>query len=162
MIESISPATYYRSETMRAALLGGFVAGGLRLIYAFITAASDAKRPLWVLQSIATAAMGPNAFNAGLVSGALGALLHFGIAILAAGIYIAASRRVDLLNRFVIPSGILYGATVYTFMGFVVVPLSDFVNYPEITTGDMVGGLAAHMLLVGVPIALAARWRGRY
>lgn len=162
MIESISPATYHRSETLRAALMGGFVAGALRIIYAFVTGAAEGHNPLWVLQSIASGALGTNAFNAGLVSGALGALFHFGIAIVAAGIYVAASRRVDILNRFVIPSGILYGATVYTFMNFVVVPLSDFPFKNTYSTAELAGGLAAHMLLVGVPIALAARWRGRY
>jgi hypothetical protein len=164
VIESISPATYHRSETLRAALMGGFVAGALRIIYAFVTSAADGdgKGPLWVLQSIASAVLGQNAFNGGLVSGALGIIFHFGIAVVAAGIYIAASRRLDLLDRFVIPAGILYGATVYTFMNFVVVPLSDFPYKDGHSTAELLGGLVAHMLLVGVPIALAARWRGRY
>jgi len=162
VIQSISPATYHRSETLRAALLGGFVAGALRIIYAFVTSAAEGHNPLWVLQSIASGALGTNAFSGGLVSGALGAIFHFGIAIVAAGIYIAASRRLDLLNRFFIPSGILYGATVYTFMNFVVVPLTDFPYKNTYAAAELAGGLAAHMLLVGVPIALAARWRGRY
>jgi hypothetical protein len=161
VIESISPAAYHRSETLRAALMGGFVAGALRIIYAFVTGAADGQDPLWVLQSIASGVLGLRAFSGGLVSGALGALFHFGIAVVAAGIYMAASRRLDLLNRFVIPCGILYGATVYTFMNFVVVPLSDF-PYKNYSSAELAGGVAAHMLLVGVPIALAARWRGRY
>lgn len=166
MIETVSPATYHRSETLRAAVLGGFVAGALRIIYAFATAAAEDQNPLWVLQSIASGVLGTNAFNSslpsGLVSGALGAIFHFGIAIVVAGIYIAASRRLDFLNRFVIPSGLLYGATVYTFMNYVVLPLSDFPFKNTYTTTELAGSLAAHMLLVGVPIALAARWRGRY
>jgi uncharacterized membrane protein YagU involved in acid resistance len=97
-----------------------------------------------------------------LVAAALGLIFHFGIAIVAAGIYIAASRRLDLLNRFVIPSGVLYGATVYTFMNFVVVPLTDFPFKNAYSAAELLGGLVAHMVLVGVPIALAARWRGRY
>jgi uncharacterized membrane protein YagU involved in acid resistance len=162
VIETISPAAYHRSETLRVALLGGFVAGALRLIYAFGTSAADGRDPQWVLQSIASGLLGANAFNAGLGAIALGALFHFGIAIIAAGIYIAASRRLELLNHYSVPSGILYGAIVYTFMNFVVVPLSDFPFKNSYSTAEMVGGLAAHMLLVGLPIALAARWRGRY
>jgi len=166
VIESISPANYHRSETLRAALMGGFVSGALRIIYAFVTSAAEGHDPLWVLQSIASGVLGASAFrnalNGGLVTGALGVLFHFGIAVVAAGIYMAASRRLDLLNRFVIPSGILYGATVYTFMNFVVVPLSDFPYKNSYSPAELAGGLAAHMLLVGVPIALAARWRGRY
>ena len=162
MIESISPATYHRSETLRAALLGGFVAGSLRIIYAFVTSAADGQNPTWVLQSIASALLGGNAFAGGLVSAALGAAFHFAIAIVAAGIYIAASRRVEMLNLYSIPSGLIYGASVYTFMSFVIVPLSDFAFKNMYSTADMVGGLVAHMVLVGVPIALAARWRGRY
>jgi uncharacterized membrane protein YagU involved in acid resistance len=162
VIESISPASYHRSETLRAALMGGFVAGALRIIYAFVTSAAEDRNPLWVLQSIASGVLGANAFNGGLVSAALGVIFHFGIAIVAAGIYMAASRRLDMLNRFMVPSGILYGATVYTFMNFVVVPLSDFPLKNTYSSAELAGSLAAHMLLVGVPIALAARWRGRY
>jgi hypothetical protein len=162
VIETISPAAYHRSETLRAAVLGGFVAGALRIIYAFETSAAEGHNPLWVLQSIASGLLGVNAFNGGLVSGALGAIFHFGIAFVAAGIYIATSRRSELLNRFVVPSGLLYGATVYTFMNFVVVPLSDFPLKNTYSAAQLASGLAAHMLLVGVPIALAARWRGRY
>jgi uncharacterized membrane protein YagU involved in acid resistance len=160
VIETISPAVYHRSETLRAALLGGFVAGALRIIYAFVTAAADEQNPQWVLQSIASALLGADAFTGGLVAAALGAMFHFGIAIVAAGIYIAASRRVEMLNLYSIPCGLLYGASVYTFMSFVVVPLSAFKN--TYTSADIAGGLIAHMVLVGVPIALAARWRGRY
>jgi hypothetical protein len=162
VIESISPATYHRSETLRAALMGGFVAGALRIIYAFVTSAAEGHDPVWVLQSIASGALGMNAFGGGLVAAALGIIFHFGIAVVAAGIYMAASRRLELLERFVIPSGILYGATVYTFMNFVVIPLSDFPYKSGYSTTQLAAGMAAHMLLVGVPIALAARWRGRY
>jgi hypothetical protein len=162
VIQTISPATYHRSETMRAAIMGGFVAGALRIIYTFVAGATDGHTPLYELQRIASGVLGLNAFNGGLVSAALGIMFHFGIAIFAAGIYIAASRRVDVLNRFVIPSGILYGAIVYTFMKLIVVPLTDFPFKYDVTESDLVGGLFAHMLLVGVPIALAARWRGRY
>ena len=162
VIETISPATYHRSETLRAALLGGFVAGALRIIYAFVTSAADGENPQWVLQSIASGLLGANAFNGGLVAAALGALFHFGIAIVAAGIYIAASRRLEVLNRYSIPSGVLYGAAVYAFLNFVVVPLSDFPFKDSYSTAQMAGGFIAHLLLVGVPIALAARWRGRY
>ena len=162
MIESISPATYHRSETLRAALMGGFVAGALRIIYAFVTSAAEGHDPLWVLQSIASGALGMSAFAGGLVSAALGIIFHFGIAVVAAGIYMAASRRLDLLERFVIGSGILYGATVYSFMNFVVIPLSDFPYKSGYSTAQLAAGMVAHMLLVGVPIALAARWRGRY
>ena len=162
MIETISPAAYHRSETLRAALLSGFVAGALRIIYAFVTSAADGQNPQWVLQSIASGLLGATAFNGGLVAAALGAVFHFGIAILAAGIYLAASRRVEMLNLYSVPSGLLYGATVYTFMNFVVVPLSDFPFKGSYSTAEMASGLIAHMVLVGVPIALAARWRGRY
>ena len=143
-------------------MLGGFVAGALRIIYAFVTSAAEGHDPGWVLQSIASGALGNAAFSGGLVSAALGAIFHFAIAIVAAGIYIAASRRLDLLNRFFIPSGILYGATVYTFMNFVVVPLTDFPFKNTYSAAQLAGGLVAHMVLVGLPIAFAARWRGRY
>ena len=54
----------------------------------------------------------------------LGGALHFLIAISAAAIYYAASRRIAFLTKRPIVAGLLYGPLVYAFMNGVVLPLS--------------------------------------
>jgi uncharacterized membrane protein YagU involved in acid resistance len=96
-----------------------------------------------------------------MATAALGCALHFLIALVAAAVYVVASRRLPVLIRRPVLSGLLYGVVVYVVMNWVVVPLS------AIPRGPFRPGLAAtlvviHMLFVGLPIALAtARFAGR-
>ena len=52
--------------------------------------------------------------------------------------------------------GLLYGAVVYFFMYFVVLPLSAIYFKPSRELSSILLNSAGHMLLVGLPIALAA------
>src|SRR3546814_12745702 len=76
-----------------------------------------------------------------------------------AAVFYLACKRWPVLARKPVPSGSLYGIALYVVMAYVVVPLS--------TAGN--GGLpawrwenpshiAGHMLLVGIPCALRARF----
>ena len=55
-----------------------------------------------------------------------------------------------------VPAGLLYGVAVYLFMNFVVLPLSA-VRRPPFELGIFLLNMVEHMLLVGLPIALAIR-----
>jgi uncharacterized membrane protein YagU involved in acid resistance len=58
-------------------------------------------------------------------------------------------------------SGLLYGICVYFVMNFVVLPLSAFPTPITHTPSRMAINIVAHMLLFGLPIALAARAASR-
>jgi hypothetical protein len=141
-------------------LLGGSVAGILDLTYAIVFSSFFGVAPTRVAQSIASGLLGPGAFKGGLPTAALGVVLHFVIAITAAAVYFAVSRKWALLVKQATLCGLLYGIAIYVFMNYVVLPLSaapKFRHSPlSITTGILV-----HMFFIGLPIAVAVRryWR---
>ena len=137
-------------------LLGGLIAGILDITDALVFFGLRGAKPIRILQSIAAGLLGPKAFKGGTATAALGLALHFLIALSAAAVYCAASRRLPFLRRRPLLWGLLYGALVYLFMNFVVLPLAGVP--PGLTsTAVVVNGVAAVMLLVGVPIALIER-----
>ncbi len=110
-----------------------------------------------IYRSVASGLIGREAaVQGGLVTAALGMLLHFLIATTAAAAYVAASSRLKLLLAQAVPCGLAFGVAVYFFMKEIVVPLSA--ARPIAFTW---AGLVGHALLVGLPIALVARrWLG--
>jgi hypothetical protein len=77
--------------------------------------------------------------------------LHFFIATTAAAVYTSASLKLPTLVRQPVPWGIAFGAAVYFFMNFVVLPLSA-ARGGRFAWGAFIG----HLFLVGLPIALLA------
>jgi hypothetical protein len=139
----------------RAILLGGFVAGTLDILYAITRIFGRSAQ--WVLQSVASGLQGADAFNGGAASAALGLFAHYSIATVAAAVYFLASRRLRFLTSNAVIAGAIFGALVYLFMNFVVLPLSAFpykLSYPLPT---ILEGFASHAIFVGIPIALAIR-----
>jgi hypothetical protein len=115
--------------------------------------------PVRIYQSVAAGLLGRDSFEGGLASAALGMFLHFFIATTAAAVYVAASARLELLLKQPIACGLAFGAAVYFFMNVIVVPLSRAAR-----AGGFVFSwrlMVGHALLVGLPIALVARWRLR-
>jgi hypothetical protein len=109
--------------------------------------------PAVIYRSVASGLLGREAaVRGGLVTAALGMLLHFFIATTAAAVYFAAAAKLKLLLEQAVPCGLAFGVAVYFFMKDVVVPLSA--ARPIAFTW---AGLVGHALLVGLPIALVAR-----
>lgn len=109
--------------------------------------------PAPVYRAVASGLVGRDAaVRGGLVTAALGMLLHFFIATTAAAVYVAASSRLKLLVTQAVPCGLAFGVAVYFFMKEIVVPMSA--ARPIAFTW---AGLVGHAFLVGLPIALVAR-----
>jgi hypothetical protein len=130
----------------------------LDITAAFVLYGLRGSTPLRILQSIAAGLLGAAAFKGGLPTAALGLLLHFFIATTAAAVYYAASRRLDVLLRRPVVSGVLYGVVVYVVMNYVVVPLSAIGRRPVLSPLAAVI-VVVHMVCVGLPIALVVRRR---
>ena len=148
-------ATIYRP--LVRVLLGGGVAATLDIVYAILRNAQHGKTPLWVLQSVASGWLGPDAFASGIPGGLIGLASHYGILLVAAMIYYAVSRRLLVLHSQALACGALFGVLVYLFMNFVVLPLSAFpytLSYPPLR---LLEGFVSHAVFVGIPIALAIR-----
>jgi len=112
--------------------------------------------PVRILQSVASGLLGAAAYEGGAGTAALGAVLHFFIATVAAAVYYTASRKIPFLARSPVPSGLLYGIAVYLFMNLVVLPLSAVPKRPFVPSLAMI---VIHMLCVGLPIAVVLRQR---
>ncbi|MCC6918870.1 MAG: hypothetical protein IT548_06670 [Alphaproteobacteria bacterium] len=144
---------------LRAALAGGFSGGAIDLAYAMIASYFISHMmPDALLRVIAGGLFGRAIIaDGGLGYAALGAVLHFGIAVIMALAFCGASSFVPILLRFWFVSGPLYGAVLYLTMNYVVLPLSALAVTKHPEGWRMAGELVSHMAGVGPAIALSAR-----
>jgi uncharacterized membrane protein YagU involved in acid resistance len=132
--------------------LAGLLSGALDL-----TATSTLVRTQGIpfeqlLQRIASGAFGPSAFHGGKKTAAAGLFFHFLIAITAAFIYYASSRKLAILINHPLLSGVVYGAAVHLLMNRIVVPLSAATI--SFSAKAFLTQLVIHIVCVGLPIAL--------
>ena len=139
-------------------LAGGLVAGTLDMVYACIFWALKADVPARrILQSVAAGVLGSASFGGGSRTAALGLFLHFFIASTMAVVYYLAARRWPLLWRRPWLSGALYGVLLYFVMNFLVVPLSAAGPGSQDPLWVSLT-ILVHVVFVGIPCALFARW----
>jgi hypothetical protein len=156
----MKPSTPYRPIT--AILIGGGIAATLDIIYAIVRNGMSGATPLRVLQSVASGWLGNGAFESGVAGGMLGLGSHYAILFIAAAIYLAATRRVALMQKQPLLCGAIFGVLVYLFMNFVVMPLSAVPFHINYTASKILEGFVFHAVLVGMPIAWAVkRWGSR-
>jgi hypothetical protein len=158
MAEPSTLASSLHSPARRAIGWAGLVAGSLDITAAAIVSRLEGKSLVHLFQGIAGGLLGMSSFQGGLATALLGAFFHFLIAVTAAAVFYAASRKFKFLVRRAIPSGLLYGIMVYIFMYYVVLPMSAYhvkIALPPMT--ELAKGICIHMFLVGLPIALIVR-----
>jgi uncharacterized membrane protein YagU involved in acid resistance len=144
--------------TSKAILWGGLMCGVMDMTAACIFyGVLRGNPPIRIMQSVATGLLGTAAYHGGVPAAVLGLFCHFVIAFSAATVFYFASRKLPIMIRYAIASGVLYGIAVYFFMQLVVVPLSAFPHKGPFTVRGLVTGITIHMFCVGLPIALAAR-----
>jgi uncharacterized membrane protein YagU involved in acid resistance len=90
----------------------------------------------------------------------LGTALHFYIAFVATAVYVLASTWMPVLKSQAILFGLPFGAAVYFFMNYLVLPLSAVVHSP-FSPGLVLNGVIGHAIFVGLPIAVYARRTAR-
>lgn len=144
------------SNPYRAIFWAGLIAGTMDISAAFTTSALRGGTPARLLRYIAGGLLGPEAFQGGTGTAALGLALHFLIATAWAAIYYAASRKLRVLVRRPILCGLLYGMVVYCVMNLVVLPLSALPK-PTFTLSGVLIGASILMVCIGLPIALIVR-----
>ena len=140
----------------QAIFWGGLAAGTLDAVDGVIAFGTQGLNPMQVLQYIASGALGKSAFRGGLATAALGAAFHFIIAWVAAAVFVSASRHLEILKTHAVLAGLLYGTAVYSFMNYLVLPLSA-VAPATFQLGLFLNGVIGHAVLVGLPISLFAR-----
>jgi hypothetical protein len=103
-------------------------------------------------QLIASGLLGEWAFKGGTSTAVLGAGLHYGISIAAAGIYCALALRRRWWRDHWLIGGVVFGVIAYLVMNLVVVPLSNAPN-PDFSPAIIAKELVAHTVMFGIPIA---------
>ena len=130
------------------------VAGTIDILYAAMMSAMAGAGPAAMLRTVASGPF-PPASGWGTAGSMLGLMVHFALmAVMAAAFMVAARAWPAILAR-PIASGIIYGLITYVAMNWVVVPLRFDVPLPP-QPRAVVSQLFAHIVLVGIPIALVA------
>ena len=136
----------------------GLLAGTLDITDNLIFNQLRGITPKMVFRYIASGLIGMKAFRVGLASVVLGVAIHYTIALVWTGVFYAASRKVAILSRRPVFSGLVYGGAIYLFMNFIILPLSG-VPHPRsaITLASRINGVLALLLFIGLPISLLVR-----
>ena len=118
--------------------------------------------PGGIWRSVAGGLLGRQAAaSGGFKIAVLGLALHFLNATLIAIGYYIVSSILPILNRYAVIAGLLYGLVVYYIMTFVVVPHSAIGPRAFPALPSLLNGIIGHAVLVGLPVALIARWSAR-
>jgi len=148
-------------KLLQPILIGGLIAGVLDITYAFVFSyLRSGRTPAFILKSVASGALGRDAFQGGAKTAALGLGFHFLIALVAAAVYVLASRALPFMTTHPVLSGMIYGLCVYAVMYCVVLRVSAIraTTWPwSLPKSVFIGGLLIHILGIGLPIALVNR-----
>jgi hypothetical protein len=146
------------SQAYRAIGWAGLLAGTLDITAALVESGLEGKGPIHLFQAIAGGLLGMSSFQGGLATATLGVFFHFLIATTASAVFYVASRNFKFLVQHPIPSGLFYGVAVYTFMNYIVLPLSAYhvqIALPPVAV--LIRDVTTLMFLVGLPISLVVR-----
>jgi len=136
----------------------GLVAGTLDITENIIFNAFRGITPWRIFQFIASGLIDGRSFQLGWASVALGVVLHYTIALIWTGIFYAVARKLAVVTRRPVLSGLLYGGVVYLIMNFIVLPFSR-VPQPQhaITLASRINGVLALLLCIGLTVSLLMR-----
>ena len=136
------------------------VAGTLDILFAMILTVFFGREIGGMLRYVASGPF-PQATEMGAGGVILGLLVHFGLMAIMATVYMAVARHRPHFLAKPIQWGVIYGLATYFVMNWMVVPLRFDAPLPP-STRSILTQLFAHIVLVGIPIALiAARYLRR-
>ena len=134
---------------LRTIIIAGFTAGTIDIAAACLI---NMRSLMVILQAIASGLLGRASFQGGAFAAVLGLILQWAMSCLIAAIYVLVVRRMALLRRNWIASGVAFGCIVFIVMNYVVVPLSAVGHAPRFTAATFAENLLA-MVLFGLIIA---------
>ena len=139
---------------VRTIALATLVAGALDILYAAMMSSIFGRGPAAMLRSVASGPF-PGATEWGASGSMLGLVVHFTLMAIMAACFVMAARNWPALLAKPIHWGAVYGLITYVVMNWVVVPLRFDSPLPP-QPRAIVSQLFAHIVLVGIPIALIA------
>lgn len=159
---SIPLATGVRLAPWAWVLATAVAIGTADLLFAMAWWAPLGSSPARILQSISAWVMGREAaFAGGATTALFGALLYLYLMSAIAAIYHVAARDHAVLRTRPLIAGALYGALWFVLVHLLVVPMFSLAPPKRFPLDWNLACLLAHMVLIGIPCALAARrWYG--
>jgi hypothetical protein len=139
---------------LKPTLIATAIAGTLDIVFAAILSMIFGKGPAAMLRSVASGPF-PGATKWEAAGSTLGLVTHFVLMAIMAATYMAAARRIPTLVERPIQWGVLYGLATYAVMNLIVVPVRFGAPLPP-EPRAIATQLFAHIVLVGIPIALVA------
>ena len=135
----------------RTIALATLVAGTLDIVFAMILTLIFGRHIPDMLRFVASGPF-PAATGMGTSGAVLGLLVHFALMAIIAAVFVAAANHKPDLTAQPIKWGVIYGLISYVVMNLIVVPVR-FGNWPPKPL-SIATQLFAHIVLVGIPIAL--------
>ncbi len=130
------------------------IAGTLDIAFAMILTVAFGRQLGGMLRYVASGPF-PAVMDMGTAGAILGLLVHFALMAAMAAVFVLAAERKPELVAKPIQWGIIYGLITYAVMNWVVVPLRFDTSLPPKPL-SIATQLFAHIVLVGIPIALVA------
>jgi uncharacterized membrane protein YagU involved in acid resistance len=130
------------------------VAGTLDILFAMLLTLLFGREIGGMLRYVASGPF-PAATDMGAAGAILGLVVHFALIAIMAAAFVLGARRIPALVERPILWGILYGLITYVVMNWIVVPLRFDTPLPPKPL-SIATQLFAHIVLVGIPIALIA------
>ncbi|WP_309662096.1 hypothetical protein [Sphingomonas sp.] len=137
----------------RTIALATLVAGTLDILFAMILTLIFGRHIPDMLRFVASGPF-PAATDMGTNGAILGLLVHLALMAIMVAVFVAAARQKPDLTAQPIKWGAIYGLITYVAMNLIVVPLR-FGAWPPKPL-SIATQLFAHIVLVGIPIALIA------
>jgi hypothetical protein len=138
----------------RTIALATLVAGTLDILYAALMSSIFGRGPAAMLRTVASGPL-PGATEWGAAGSVVGLAVHFTLMAIMVACFVIAARNWPVLLVKPIHAGIGYGLITYVVMNWIVVPLRFGAPLPPATSA-IFSQLFAHIVLVGIPIALIA------
>ncbi|MFB0495951.1 putative membrane protein YagU involved in acid resistance [Mucilaginibacter sp. OAE612] len=157
MRQNILADTEQKIGAARTILTAGIIAGILdsmaaSVVFYFKLGLSPAQ----VMQYIASAIYGAEAFSGGTTTVIIGTLLHLMIAFVIAAVYFYLYPVISPLRKWPVISGLLLGIAIWLFMNLVIIPFSKIQPAP-VELSAVVISVIWHLVLVGLPISLITK-----
>ena len=139
--------------------LATLVAGTLDILFAIILSLTYGRDPMAMLRYVASGPF-PAATEWGAAGSVTGLLVHFTLMAIMAAAYVWFARSRPYLAAKSVRAGVAYGLITYIIMNLIVVPMRFGMPVSPRPIA-IVAQLFAHVVLVGIPIAMITARRRR-
>ena len=137
--------------TRKTIAIATLVAGTLDIVFAMILTLIFGRHISDMLRFVASGPF-PAATDMGTSGAILGLVVHFALMAIMAAVFVTLANHKPALTAQPVKWGVIYGFVTYVVMNLIVVPLR-FGNWPPKPL-SIATQLFAHIVLVGIPIAL--------